>query len=298
MQIEHIQYCITILIARLSRRVVDIQSLKPVAGGSIQPAFVATLADGGRFFVKVGTPEHRGRLRAEARGLQVLGEAGAVRVPHTWVVGGEARYYFLMLEYFDLHAGDDAAHARLGRELAALHRHTAPAFGFERDNYIGATPQANPQGTDWPAFWREQRLLPQLRLAQKEPGARAWLAQGEQLAGRVEQFFTGYTPQPSLLHGDLWPGNAGFLADGTPVLYDPAVYYGDREAELAITEMFGGLPPAFHAAYNEAWAVDAGYAARKGLYKLYHLLNHYNLFGESYSGAVGAQIASLLAAVK
>jgi len=298
MQIEPIKYCIATLIGRISRRVVDIQSLTPVAGGSIQPAFIATLADGGKFFVKAGTPEQRGRLRAEARGLEVLREAGAVRVPQTWLVGGEARHYFLMLEYLELRPGDDAAHARLGQQLAAQHRHTGERHGFERDNYIGATPQSNTQSDSWPAFWREQRLLPQLGLAQKEAASHAWIDQGLLLAERLAQFFGGHVPPASLLHGDLWPGNAGFLGDGTPVIYDPAIYYGDREADLAMAEMFGGMPPAFHAAYHEAWPLDAGYATRKGLYKLYHLLNHYNLFGESYAEAVRAQIASLLSEIK
>jgi len=298
MQIEHITYCIATLIGRISRRVVDIRSLVPVAGGSIQPTFVATLADGGRFFVKVGTSEQRARLRAEARGLAALRETLAVRVPQTWLVGGEGRYYFLMLEYLDLHAGEPVAHARLGRELAALHGHTAPSFGFERDNYIGATLQPNRQLPSWPEFWREQRLLPQLRLAQKEADARPWLEEGYHLAESLHGFFGAYEPRPSLLHGDLWPGNASFLDDGAPVLYDPAVYYGDREAELAMTEMFGGFPPSFQAAYREAWPLDAGYAVRKGLYKLYHLLNHYNLFGASYAEAVRAQIAALRAEIK
>jgi fructosamine-3-kinase len=296
MQIEHLTYCIATLIARVSRRVVEIRGLAPLTGGgaSAVGAYVATLADGGRFFVKIAAAEQRGRLRAEARGLEALRAARAVRVPQLWLAGGEGRYYFLMLEYLDLHAGDASAHARLGTQLAVQHRDTGPAFGFERDNYIGATPQANTQGNDWPLFWREQRLLPQLRLAQKESGARAWVDDGLRLAERVGEFFASYRPEASLLHGDLWPGNAGFLKDGTPVIFDPAVYYGDRETDLAMTEMFGGLPPAFHAAYREAWPLDSGYAVRKGLYKLYHLLNHYNLFGESYADAVRAQTASLL----
>jgi fructosamine-3-kinase len=300
MQIEHLTHCIATLIARVSRRVVEIRSLAPVAGGAPASvsACVATLADGGRFFVKVANAEQRGRLRAEARGLEVLRAAQAVRVPRTWLVGGEGRHYFLMLEYLELRAGDAAAHARLGTQFAAQHRSLGTSFGFERDNYIGATPQSNTVGGDWPLFWREQRLLPQLKLAQREQGAGAWMADGLRLAERVGDFFPGYAPQPSLLHGDLWPGNAGFLADGTPVIFDPAVYYGDREADLAMTEMFGGLPPAFHAAYREAWAPDPGYATRKGLYKLYHLLNHYNLFGEGYAEAVRAQTASLLAELK
>ena len=297
MQIEHVKFCIATLIARISRRVVDIRALSPVAGGSL-PAFIATLADGGRFFVKVGTPEQRARLRAEARGLEALRATQAVRVPQTWLMGGEVHYYFLLLEYLDLRPGDAAAYACLGRALAAQHRHTASTYGFERDNFIGATPQANAQTDAWPAFWREQRLLPQLRLAQPQASARPWIDRGLLLAESVGEFFTGYRPQPSLLHGDLWPGNAGFLEGGAPVIYDPAVYYGDREAELAMTEMFGGLPPAFHAAYNEAWPLDAGYATRRSLYQLYHLLNHHHLFGESYAQAVHAQIDALLATVK
>jgi len=296
MQVEHAKFCIATLIARISRRVVDIRSLSPVAGGSI-PAFLATLADGGRFFVKVGTPQQRERLRAEARGLEALRATQSVRVPQTWLVGGEVHYYFLLLEYLDLHPGDAAAHARLGRKLADLHRHFAPTFGFERDNFIGATPQANAQMDEWPAFWRERRLLPQLRLAENQASARPWIERGLLLAENVGKFFDGYQPRPSLLHGDLWPGNIGFFADGTPVIYDPAVYYGDREAEVAMTEMFGGLPPAFHTAYYEAWPLDPGYATRRGLYQLYHLLNHHHLFGESYAQAVHAQIDSLLAAV-
>lgn len=300
MQIEHLTYCIATLIARVSRRVVDIRGIVPVGGSGAAAvgAYVAALADGGRFFVKVAGAEQRGRLRAEARGLEALRAAQAARVPRTWLAGGEGRYYFLMLEYLELGAGDAAAHARLGAQLAAQHRSIGPAFGFERDNYIGATPQSNTQGADWPLFWREQRLLPQLGLAQKEPGARAWLDDGLRLAERVGDFFHGYAPQASLLHGDLWPGNVGFLEDGMPVIFDPAVYYGDREADLAMTEMFGGLPPAFHAAYREAWPPDSGYAVRKRLYNLYHLLNHYNLFGEGYAEAVRAQTASLLSELK
>ena len=289
---------IAILIARISRRVVRIRDLAPLAGGSIQPAYVATLADGARFFVKVGSPEQRERLRAEARGLEALRKAAATRVPQTWLVGGEGRHYFLMLEYLDLRPGDAGAHARLGRELAAQHRHGAALYGFERDNYIGATLQSNRQEADWLRFFRDQRLLPQLQLAAANPASAPWVDRGEELAERLGGLFAGYQPQASLLHGDLWPGNAGFVEGGEPVIYDPAVYYGDREAELAMTELFGGFDPAFQAAYREAWPLEAGYATRKGLYKLYHLLNHFNLFGASYGDAVEQGIARLLAELR
>lgn len=291
MQIASMHEAIAILIARISRRMVDIVDLAPVSG---QQALVATLADGGRFFVKAGTPEQRLQLRAEARGLEALRAAGAVRVPQLWLAGGEGRHYFLLLECFDLRPGDADAYARLGRELAAQHRNTTQNFGFERDNFIGATPQSNQHGSDWPAFFRDQRLLPQLRLAQRQ----GWVEDGMRLAEHVAGFFPGYAPVPALLHGDLWNGNAGFLADGTPVLYDPAVYYGDREADVAMSELFGGFAPSFYAAYREAWPLDPGYAQRRDLYNLYHLLNHFNLFGGNYGEQAASQIARLLAAVR
>jgi len=291
MQIATMQEAVAILIARISRRMVDIVDFTPAGGPN---TLVATLADGGRFFVKAGGPDERKRLRAEARGLEALRAADAVRVPQLWLAGGEGRHYFLLLEYLDLRAGDAMAYARLGRELAAQHRHTSPGFGFERDNFIGASPQANRQGGDWPAFFRDQRLLPQLRMA----SGQAWVEDGLRLAEHVGAFFPGYQPAPALLHGDLWNGNAGFLADGTPVLYDPAVYYGDREADIAMSELFGGFAPAFYAAYREVWPLDAGYAQRRDLYNLYHLLNHYNLFGGNYGAQVQDCIARLLAAVR
>jgi fructosamine-3-kinase len=291
MQIVPMREAIAILIARISRRMVEIVDLSPVSGPH---ALVATLADGGRFFVKAGAPEQRAQMRAEARGLDALRSAGAVRVPQLWLAGGEGPHYFLLLEYFELQSGNADAHAHLGRGLAAQHRHTSGTFGFERDNYIGATPQKNHQGSDWPAFFRDQRLLPQLQLAQGQP----WVDDGMRLAEHVADFFPGYAPVPSLLHGDLWNGNAGFLADGTPVLFDPAVYYGDREADLAMSELFGGFAPSFYAAYREAWPLDPGHAQRKDLYNLYHLLNHHNLFGGNYGARAHDCIARLLAAVR
>jgi fructosamine-3-kinase len=285
-------------ITRISRRVTPVERLDLVSAGVLQSTFVATFGGGARAFVKVGAPEQRPRLRAEARGLEALRDAGAARVPQVWLTGGEAQHYFLVLEYLELQPGDASAHARLGRELAALHRVTGAQFGFERDNFIGATPQANRCSDHWPAFFREQRLLPQLALAAGRPAARAWAGRGELLAGALEGFFTGHRPPPSLLHGDLWSGNAGFLAGGIPVLYDPAVYYGDREADLAMTELFGGFAPDFYAAYRDAWPLEPGYAVRKDLYNLYHLINHFNLFGGAYGAQAASQIDRLLAAVR
>jgi len=169
--------------------------------------------------------------------------------------------------------------------LAAAHRKAGPRFGWPRDNYIGATPQENAPCAGWAEFWRHRRLEPQLALANRN-GYRVE-------APPVWRLLEGHEPVASLLHGDLWSGNAGFLADGAPVVFDPAVYYGDREADLAMTELFGGFAEEFYAAYSEAWPLDEGYKLRKQLYNLYHLLNHLNLFGGGYLGQVRATLGLL-----
>lgn len=206
---------------------------------------------------------------AEVDGLQALRNAG-VTVPATLSHGLSAGGAFLQLEFLDLRKeGDWTALARM---LARLHRASGPRYGWHRDNYIGATPQQNGWCDDWARFWRERRLKPQFERAGMQPEF-------------FEALLENHRPRPSLLHGDLWSGNAGFTAQG-PVVYDPAVCYGDREADLAMTELFGGFPPEFYAAYDADYPLAAGYETRKHLYNLYHLLNHLNLFGSSYLGRV------------
>ncbi len=168
-------------------------------------------------------------------------------------------------------------------------------FGFSQDNFIGTTPQPNAWANDWITFWREQRLGFQLQLAEQNGYGGKLQTLGEKLLGALPLFFTGYTPQPSLLHGDLWGGNHAFLADGTPVVFDPAPYYGDRECDIAMTELFGGYPTDFYAAYRAAYPLDVGYATRRDLYNLYHILNHANLFGGGYAKQAEQMMQSLLA---
>jgi protein-ribulosamine 3-kinase len=167
--------------------------------------------------------------------------------------------------------------------LANAHRKPGPRFGWAHDNYIGATPQQNGWCDDWAEFWYERRLKPQLDMAR---------ASGFALPDVPSSLLKGHQPQPTLLHGDLWSGNAGFTAQG-PVVFDPAVYYGDREADLAMTELFGGFPKAFYRAYDEAFPLAEGYERRKHLYNLYHLLNHLNLFGSGYLGQVKSSLRLL-----
>ncbi|HEU0225184.1 MAG TPA: fructosamine kinase family protein [Steroidobacteraceae bacterium] len=239
----------------------------------------------------------RWRLDAELDGLARLAQAGAIRVPQVHGIAANDTGAWIELEWLDLHPADAASDARMGKALARLHAVTAPAFGLACDNAIGATPQPNTLSDDWPVFWRDRRLAFQLDLAAAN-GYRGRLQdRGRKLLEAVPAFFGSYRPQPSLLHGDLWGGNRAMLVDGSPVIYDPAVYYGDRECELAMTRLFGGFGPRFYAAYDQAWPPDPGRAARQDLYNLYHVLNHLNLFGGGYRAQAESMVERLLAAV-
>jgi fructosamine-3-kinase len=187
---------------------------------------------------------------------------------------------FLVLEYLALGRGTDAAFRELGRRLARLHAHHGSEFGWHRDNFIGLTAQSNTPRAAWTGFWQTERLAPQLALAARNGHGGELQSLGKQLIDAVPDLLAGRAPAPSLLHGDLWDGNAGFVRDGTPVVFDPAVYYGDPEADLAMTELFGGFPQSFYDGYRELRATDQGYRQRRELYNLYHVLNHLNLFGK------------------
>ena len=242
----------------------------PVGGGCIHRCYRARRGNRD-VFLKLNDARFADAFAAEADGLRALRAAGC-RAPEPLAHGSGTAGAYLLLEFLELRASGDFA--ALGTMLATLHRRQAARFGWARDNYIGATPQANGWCESWTTFWRERRLEPQLTLAANN-GYRIDVPP-------VWQLLEGYKPAPSLVHGDLWSGNAGFLPDGAPVLFDPAVYYADREADLAMTELFGGFPREFYAAYNDAWPLAPGYGERKHLYNLYHLLNHLNLFGGGY----------------
>ncbi len=265
-----------------------------VGGGCINSAF--RIADGERsYFVKLNDTDKLAMFEAEADGLREMAAAGAIKVPDAVATGIAEGQAFIVMEALLL--GGSGCGARLGQELAALHRTTQARFGWYRDNTIGSTLQVNSENANWLSFWREQRLGAQLKMAAARGGGSGLQRKGQQLLAGLSFFFMDYTPIPSLLHGDLWSGNYAFCRDGTPVIFDPAVYYGDREADIAMTELFGGFGRDFYEAYNEAWPLDAGYALRKNLYNLYHILNHYNLFGGGYGGQAEAMIGRLLAEI-
>jgi fructosamine-3-kinase len=238
----------------------------------------------------------RWRLEAEVDGLERLGRVGAIRVPRLLGQGASGHEAWIELEWLELHRPDAAADERLGAALARLHGVTGPSFGLDRDNAIGATAQANTPSDDWTDFWRVQRLGFQLGLAAQNGYGGRLQDRGCRLLDELSAFFTDHRPQPSLLHGDLWAGNRAMLADGTPVVFDPAVYHGDRETDIAMTRLFGGFGPDFYAAYEHAWPLDAGAGVRNDLYNLYHVLNHLNLFGGGYRAQAESMIDRLLAA--
>ena len=270
-------------------------ALTPIGGGDINQTF--RIGSGARrYFVKTNHAERLPMLEAEADALRALDATHCVRVPQPITSGTAAGQAFLVLEHLDLRGSGNAA--LLGEQMAQLHRVQHTRFGWAHDNWIGRSPQLNAWQHDWIAFWRDQRLGFQLKLAAQNGYGGALQRDGEMLLLRLDALFDGYAPAPSLLHGDLWGGNHGYLANGTPVIFDPALYVGDRECDLAMSELFGGFAPEFYAAYRANWLLDAGYAVRKTLYNLYHVLNHANLFGGGYAAQAARMTAQLLAQIR
>jgi protein-ribulosamine 3-kinase len=253
---------------------------RPVAGGSINGT-VALETDTTTYFVKHGHPSAQEMFAAEAEGLLALRATGVVRVPKPICWGAVHGMSFLALEYIEIKNPSAKVQEELGRCLAALHRVTQPRYGWHRDNTIGSTPQKNTYSSRWVDFFREQRLGFQLELAARNRYAKLSV-KGERVLAGLESLFSNHVCEPSLVHGDLWSGNMGATPAGEPVIFDPAVYFGDRETDLAMTELFGDFSEAFYAAYREEWPLASGYEVRRTLYNCYHVLNHLNLFGARY----------------
>jgi fructosamine-3-kinase len=274
-----------------------IQTLDAVGGGSISRTVVARSGDT-RWFVKLDSAERHAMFVAEADGLSALAACPALRVPRVVADGVSGRQAYLVMEYLQLRPiHERRAASSAGHALAALHRITGTEFGWPRANFIGSTPQLNAGERTWPLFFARQRLLPQLALAARQRHPARLVADGERLAERLPALFVDYRPAISLVHGDLWHGNAALDETQTLALFDPAVYYGDRETDLAMSELFGGFPASFYAAYRDAWPLADGYEQRKTLYNLYHILNHLNLFGGAYRHQAERMIGQLLAEI-
>ena len=262
----------------------------PVYGGDINESFRLFLSDGNTVFMKKNRGKTADFFIAEANGLLAILDTGTIRVPSVHCVGAEPDGPFLLMEYVEKASPGPGFFETLGRELAAMHLADASEyaggrrFGFHQDNFIGATVQKNTSCDSWKEFYHAFRLLPQFEMASVyfDGGSKNRILR---FLDRLDDLIPE-PAKPSLLHGDLWSGN--FLAgkDGKPVLIDPAVYVGAPEADLAMTELFGGFPRSFYEAYHECIPQESGYDDRRDLYQLYHLLNHLNLFGPSYLPAV------------
>lgn len=259
---------------------IEVKQAKGISGGDIHQAWWLQ-TNRGEFFLKTNHPKAEALFASEALALGVIRASQTIRCPDVISYGNTNHQAWLLMEYIEMQAqGDDYLR---GQQLAQMHRQTHSQFGWQQTNYIGHTPQLNAWHDSWPTFYAQQHLKPQLELAQQNGASAELIELGYRLIKNIDAFFLTYQPQASLLHGDLWAGNSAFDTQGLPVIFDPASYYGDRETDIAMTELFGGYSDKFYAGYESKWPLDEGYQNRKNLYNLYHVLNHYNLFGGYYA---------------
>ena len=268
---------------------------EPIGGGCINEAYLLRM-DGQHWFVKLNSVDKLDMFEAEMDGLSTLNSAHAMRVPEPLICGSTETHSYLIMEAIT--AGSSAKAMRLaGEQLAALHHSTQPRFGHQHDNFIGTTKQINTVESDWLSFWRDHRLGYQLKLAYKNGLSDISMELADQLIEALPQFLN-HSPKASLLHGDLWGGNMMIDQYGMPVIYDPAIYYGDRETDLAMTHLFSGFNADFYHAYQANYRLSEGHEVRRTLYNLYHILNHFNLFGGGYGQQAHGMMQRLLSEVR
>lgn len=271
----------------------QIATQQSIGGGCINQA--AKVSDRNRtFFVKTNHADQLAMFEAERDGLQEMYESRSIRVPQPLCCGVTDSLSYIVMEWLELGGGrSGGAWRQMGEQLAAMHKATSErGYGWHRDNTIGSTPQQNQWCEDWVEFWRDYRLGPQFSLAHAKGGH---FPRRDELMNAIPKLLKGHTPTASLLHGDLWSGNAAITVDGNPVILDPATYYGDPEADLAMTELFGRFPNEFYQAYDSVLPIAKAYRQRQVLYNLYHILNHFNLFGGGYKSQANRMIAQILA---
>ncbi|MGI2880386.1 fructosamine kinase family protein [Vibrio furnissii] len=257
----------------------DITEKDKINGGDLHECYM--ISDGReRYFVKLNQREHLPQYELEAENLRVLRESSTVSVPELVLVGTSKSHAFIILNYLPTKPLDDATNSfKFGVQLAQLHQWgDQKEYGFDVDNFIGNIVQPNQWAKKWSLFFAEQRVGWQLQLL-KEKGIE--LVNINEFVELVKQRLANHSPRPSLLHGDLWHGNVANSAFG-PICYDPACYWGDRECDIAMTELFGGFQPDFYQGYESVLPLDFDYGERKDIYNLYHILNHYNHFGGHY----------------
>lgn len=260
---------------------VEISSTQSVGGGSINQAY-KLLTNHGYFFVKVNSStRYPGMFEAEEKGLRILRNSNTLYIPKVILSGNRGENAYLILEFVEGHAQMDRFWQEFGSLLAKLHRKQANTFGLDHDNYIGSLLQSNRINENWTDFFIKERLQPQIQMARLDSTI---ISQFENLFRQLDSIFP--EEPPSLLHGDLWSGNYMIGPKGEPCIMDPAVYYGHREMDIAMSRLFGGFPSEFYAAYNEVWPMEGGWEDRLDICNLYPLMVHVNLFGGSYLSQV------------
>ena len=270
---------IALAITQATNKEFTIASTQSISGGCINQGYKLS-GNNTEYFVKLNQASQVEMFVAEALGLKQMYATNAITVPKPVCWGTVNNSSYIVLQWLNLAGGSNDSWMKMGCQLATMHRKgTSDRFGFEVNNTIGSTPQINTWMDNWSDFFAEQRIGYQLKLAIRNGGNFPDL---NQIVGAVKARLANRQPEASILHGDLWSGNAAIAANGDPVIFDPATYYGDRETDLAMTELFGGFPAAFYRGYNETWQLNSGYQQRKSIYNLYHILNHFNLFGGGY----------------
>ncbi|WP_067774689.1 fructosamine kinase family protein [Nostoc sp. NIES-3756] len=269
------------------------QQRRSVSGGCINQGYA--VSDGTlTYFVKLNQASQVAMFEAEALGLKQMLATNTIRVPKPicWGVAGNSSY--IVLEWLEMGGGNSTSWEEMGRRLAMMHKATSQQdYGWDMNNTIGSTPQINTWTPDWTEFYTKHRLGYQFQLARRRGGS---FPKQDELLAALPELLADHEVQPSLVHGDLWGGNAGCTVAGEPVIFDPATYFGDREVDIAMTELFGGFPAAFYKGYNQVFPLDTGYEQRKTLYNLYHILNHFNLFGGGYASQANRMIEKVLSA--
>lgn len=268
-----------------------VSQLAPVFGGDINTCYECIWGNQPVFVKFNHTPYATAMLTTEYQGLLSMSATDTIRVPKPLLESQLDNGHLLILEHLDL--SGSANWAQLARQLADMHAVTSDTFGWAYDNFIGTTVQYNARHADWAEFWWQQRLLPQITLAKKNGLSELEDIQ-ESLKALNFVLFEHHTVAPSLVHGDLWSGNVGFSSSNTPVIYDPACYFGDREVDIALTKLFGGFSESFYRAYESAWPLAEDTDRRVEFYNLYHLLNHFNIFGGSYRDRCHALASKLI----
>lgn len=270
-----------------------VKSSRSVGGGSINSAYCLEGAEQ-KLFLKLNQAAKVAMFEAEAIGLNEMADTGAITVPRAICWGIDQDKSYIVLDWLDL-GREKADWREMGKSLAKLHQNVShQGFGWHQNNTIGDTPQKNDWCSDWTEFFITSRLDYQFQLAKRRGGQ---FPNQVKILDAVPQLLDGHTVSASLVHGDLWSGNAAFTVDGAPVIFDPATYYGDREVDIAMTELFGGFPQAFYDGYQSTYPLEPGYETRKMLYNLYHILNHFNLFGGGYFSQAERMIQQLLKAI-